>query len=392
MLVVLCAAQRVGTGRTEVSHKGTIYLGHLQINVHFFSIYAHAYKCKALFDFVEEGVAGKEVADVLQSGGGNVRHGFAREERLVGREQHIIKGEQACEYVVLDDGIGDILVEVAALFLIDIETGRADMARLEPIDEGFGVDESATTGVDNHHPLLHLGDGFGVDEVVVVLGERAVQGDDVRFAQKGVEGDILHVVLGCVIVVGIEVVAEDTHAEPLEDLDEDLGYFARSDNANGLAIEVKAHEPLQGEVAIACASGSPREVAVEGKDKSECELGNGMGRVCGYTDYANARLGCRGEVHIVEARTAEGNETDSEPSHLGQDIGREGVVDKTANDLGTLHEEDVVHVGMGFVVFDFKAVKGFALFVEEGVDGVEDLLVVLFSTKEGDTGHKTVNK
>ena len=361
-----------------------------------YCIFLHFYFCIGplctcrLLDFVGEGEVGKEVADVLQGGGGNVRQGFACEEGLVGREQHIVKGEQACEYVVLDDSIGDILVEISALFLIDIETGRADMARLEPIDKGFGVDESATTGVDNHHPLLHLGNGFGVDEVVVVLGERAVQGDDVRFAQKGVEGDVLHVVLGCEIVVGIEVVAEDTHAEALEDLDEDLGYLARSDDANGLAIEVKAHKPLQGEVAIACASGSPREVSVEGKDKSESELGNGMGRVCGYADYADARLGCRGEVHIVETCTAEGNETDSESSHLGQDIGREDVVDKATNHLCPLHEEDVVHIGVGFVVLDIKAIKGFALPVEEGVDGVEDLLVVLFSTKEGDTFHRGI--
>ena len=357
-----------------------------------FSFYRGQFPACRLLDLVGEGEAGKEVADVLQSGGGNVRHGFAREERLMGREQHIVKGEQAGEHVVLNDGIGDILVEVAALFLIDIETGRADMARLEPIDKCLSVDESATTCVDNHDSLFHLGNGIGVDNVMVVLGERAVQGDDVRFAEEGVEGDILHVVLGCEIVVGIAVVAADTHAEALQYFDEDLGYLARSDDANGLAIEVKAHETLQGEVAIACACGRPWEVAVEGKDKSECELGNGMGRVCGYTDYANARLGCRGEVHIVEARTAEGNETDSESSHLGQDIDREDVVDKATNHLGPLHEEDVVHVGMGFVVLDIKAVKGFALPVEEGVNGVEDLLVVLFSTKEGDTGHKTVNK
>ena len=341
-----------------------------------------------LFYLVDKGFVITEVADVLQSGGGNVGQGLAREERLVGCEQDIVERKQAGEDVILNDSIGDILVEIAAFFFIDIETRRADVTRLEPIDKGFGVDESATTRVDNHDTLLHLGNGFGVDNVMVVLGERAVERDDVGFAQEGVERNILHVVLRGEIIVGKEVVAKDTHAKTLQDFDEDLGYLARADDTDGLATEVKAHETLQGEIAIARARRSPSQVAVEGKDKSEGELGNGMGRVGRYADYANARLGCRGEVHIVVTRAAEGYEAHSEPSHLGNDIGCERVVDKTTNHLGSLYEEDVVHVGMGFVVLDFEAVKGVAVLVEERVDGVEDLLVVLFSTEKGYSFHR----
>lgn len=81
------------------------------------------------------------------------------------------------------------------------------------------MDELSPAGVDNHYAVLHLTDGVVVNQVSGLLRERAVQGDDVRAAVQFVQRGVYHLVLAGEIVVGIQVVGEDVHAETAQDSD-----------------------------------------------------------------------------------------------------------------------------------------------------------------------------
>ena len=68
-----------------------------------------------------------------------------------------------------------ILEKDIGFLLVNVETGGADLARLDAGQQRLGVDERPARGVDDNDALLHLFDGGGVDHVDGLRRERAVQ-------------------------------------------------------------------------------------------------------------------------------------------------------------------------------------------------------------------------
>ena len=68
-----------------------------------------------------------ECLNVFEGRAGDVVQRLAGEESLVGGEDHVVEGEQACQHVVVHDPVGGVLIEVIRLFLIDIQPRRSDL-------------------------------------------------------------------------------------------------------------------------------------------------------------------------------------------------------------------------------------------------------------------------
>ena len=96
---------------------------------------------------------------------GDVAQRLTGEEGLVAGDQDVGEGQQALEHVVLDDLRGEILEEQVGLLLVDVDGEIADLAALQALDHGAGVDQAASAGIDQHKPALGPGDAVGIDDV-----------------------------------------------------------------------------------------------------------------------------------------------------------------------------------------------------------------------------------
>ena len=126
------------------------------------------------------------------------------------------------------------------------------------------MDELSTSGIDNHYSVLHFTDGIVVDEIFGLLSQRAVQGDDIRIVIKLIQAGIYHLVFTGKIIVGIEVVGKDIHAESAQDTYQFFGNFSRTDDACCLSVHVEAQKSVQREVSVPCPPGGAWNFTVEG--------------------------------------------------------------------------------------------------------------------------------
>ena len=147
----------------------------------------------------------------------------------------------------------------------------------QSLDEVFGVDELSAAGVDDHHAGLHFGDAFGVDDVLCLGRERAVERDNVALCVEFVEFYDLDVMLLGKFVIGIEVVGQNVHAEAAQDLDQFLGDATHTDQAGRFAVHVEAEESLELEVSVAGAVDSTIDLAVKRKHERHGVLSTAWG-------------------------------------------------------------------------------------------------------------------
>ena len=66
----------------------------------------------------------------------------------------------------------------------DIQSRAGQALLSQGVGEGFVIDEGAATDVEKVCAGLHESEGFGINEVHVVVRERAVQGDDIRSSEE----------------------------------------------------------------------------------------------------------------------------------------------------------------------------------------------------------------
>ena len=135
----------------------------------------------------------------------NFSQRLVSEEGLVAADEHVVKGGQAHEVVVVDDLARVVHVEEGALTVVDVQRQAAQMLRLERGDDSLGVDQAAARRVDQHGTGLHLGQRLAVDDVLRLVRQRAVQADDVALHQEGVEVRVCPpAVLKLLVLEGVE--------------------------------------------------------------------------------------------------------------------------------------------------------------------------------------------
>ena len=317
------------------------------------------------------------VADVLERRVGDVAHGFAGEEGLVGGDDDVGEREEAGEGVVVDDFVGLVLVEVVALFLVNVEAGGAYLLIFQALDKLVGVDELTAPGVDNHDAGLHFINRLAVDEIFCFGRERAVESDDVRVLVQLVEGDVAETLRGGIRGVGEDIVGEDFHPETLEDVNQYAGDFPGADDTHRLAVHVETHEAVEREVAVARPPAGTGNLTIEGKHQGDSVFRHGVGRISRDADDADAILPGGSQIDVVVAGAAESEEFRAVLGHGAEDFGVGGIIHEDAGGLGFLGGDDGVGVQVALVVFALEA--------ESFVGLVEGSLVVGLRSEESDS-------
>ena len=81
----------------------------------------------AQLDFVHQRLLIFEIPYILQSRCCDVGQCFTGKESLMGGYDYIIERQQACQYIVVDDTVRFVFIEVLALLFIYIQSGRTDL-------------------------------------------------------------------------------------------------------------------------------------------------------------------------------------------------------------------------------------------------------------------------
>ena len=142
--------------------------------------------------------------------------------------------------LAIGDGLAHaVVVADAGLVLDDVQPRAADLAAFQPGHQRVRVDEGAACRVDQQHAVLHLGDGVGVDEVVVLRRSVRVQRDDVAAGIQLVQRDIVCVFLYS--VVRVEVVGQHLAAETAQIANDGLADLASANDAHCAVRDIAAH-------------------------------------------------------------------------------------------------------------------------------------------------------
>ena len=176
-----------------------------------------------------------------------------------------------------------------------------------------------------------------------------VEGDDIRFGEQLVQLHVLQARAG----IGELVIGQDLHAETSADIPKDAADLTGADEADGLAMEVKAGQSGQAEIEFPGADVCLVGPAVDGQKQCHGVLRHRVGRVGGDPEHVDLSKGRPG-VHVVEARAAQGDDLHAqlmEPVHNGL---IDGVVDKDADPVESGGQGDGILVEFGLVIFDLQ--------------------------------------
>ena len=285
-------------------------------------------------------------------------------------DQHIGKGQQARKHVVGEDVAAVVGEEQVGLLLVDVDGQAAEPAALERADHGLGVDHRAAAGVDEDGATRHARQALGVDQVVGVGVQRALQQQHAAARQQLVQRHVGRRHLG----VREGIVRQHLAAQALEDPQHAAPDAPGADHADGLAVQVEAEQSVELEIALAHPGRRAVRLAHQGQQQRQRVFGHRVRRVLGHTRHRQPKL-LRGlQVDVVEAGTAQQHQAHAELLQALEHRGVEAVVDE--------HADRLVPGG-----------GGHRLGAEVGLDvaeaarpgGLEALAVVALGTEEGNT-------
>ena len=214
-------------------------------------------------------------------------------------DQHVRKSEQAAENIVADDLVREVFEKDVAFLFVNIEPEVAELAGLERLDDRERVHERAAAGVDQHRAVLHPRERCGVDDVVILRRERAVQADDVRAREQLIERHVAHAerkALGVLEWVHRQHLA----IEPAHQLRDHRADLARADEPDRAPVKVKTEQPIEREVAFANAVVSAVQMPVERENEPDRVLRHRVRRIRRHPHDADAVPLCRREIDVVE--------------------------------------------------------------------------------------------
>ena len=204
----------------------------------------------------------------------------------------------------------------------DVEAGPGDGVLAEGGGEGGLVDEGAAAGVEEEGGGFHEAEGFGVDEVLGLGGEGAVEGEDVGGGEEGmvIEAGDFGGVGGAFAAEGV-----DGHAEGSGDAGHGAADVAEAGDADGFAGEFEGGVVETGEDGGLVPEGGLGGVAVdvggEVEEEGDGVLGDAGGGVSG--DVADGDVVEFGGVKINAVDAGGSDEDEFEIGAGGEEFGGE---------------------------------------------------------------------
>lgn len=252
---------------------------------------------------IRGGIALFKFQKILDGYCGNIAERLFCEERLMRGDNDIWHRDQPYQCVIFNNFLRAVLIEQVDLFFVHVQSRSSDFMAFQPFNEHFRIYQSAAGCVDNHNAGLHAGDSGVVDHMPGLVGQRAVQRDDVRLAQK-----LRQIHIGKVAGrVRKFIIVQHTHIEALADIRENAADFARADDADGFAVQIEAR---QTEIEGARADTGSVCMEIDGQQQRHCMLGHCVGGICRNAENMElSEAGAR--IHVVEACAAQRNDPDT---------------------------------------------------------------------------------
>ena len=219
------------------------------------------------------------------------------------RQQNIVECQQSSQNVVFQHLSREILEEVFAFFFVHVETRGADFAGLQRVDQRFRVDQPAASGVDDHHAPLHRRDAAGVDQMVGLAVERAMQRNNVRLRVYFIKRRVSHPGFGGKRVIRIGVEHQHGHPEPAENFRRQPSDPSAADDARRLARHIEPHQPADRKISIPRARVCLMRFPIERQNQRDGMFGDRMRRVFRYSDDIDAPVR-RLEIDVIIARAS----------------------------------------------------------------------------------------
>jgi hypothetical protein len=187
------------------------------------------------------------------------------------------------------------------LGLEHVERGAGDLACVHRFLERCLVDQAAAGAVDDPHALLGLGEVFLRQDVAGLVGERGVEGDEVRPRQQVVQFHLLHAHFHRALGREERIEGDDLHAQADGAGRDDRADVAGADQAEGLARHFHAHEAVlrpQARLGLGIGLG---DLAREGEHHGDGVFGGGD-RVAERGVHHHHALGRGvGDIDVVDA-------------------------------------------------------------------------------------------
>ena len=236
---------------------------------------------------------------------------------MVGQDD-VWHAAQSCQLRVGDHVAHAVIIVQAVLVFQHVQRRAAQLSAFQPGDEGIAVDQLAAGGVDDHRAGLHGRNGFGIDQMMVLLRGVGVQGNDVAFSQQGLQrhilGDLLH------LVVLIQVVGQQAAAEAGQVLQHRAADASRADDAHRAGGDVPADLTLQGVILCFAPLEDMPGLAQAHEHEHNGKVGHTVGRVV-HIGHLHAQLPGSLAVHMVVANGTAADDLDPqlmEPAHHGR--------------------------------------------------------------------------
>src|SRR5271165_1602370 len=125
--------------------------------------------------------------------------------------QHVGKGEQTRQLVVLQDLTREIFEKNPFFLLVDVQGHATNVTALQSLDQGFGMNKTAATDVDDYHSRLHSGQRLFIDDVIRFGCQRGMQRNEIAFSRQRLYFRILNFTLRRPSPVRKRVESEDAH-------------------------------------------------------------------------------------------------------------------------------------------------------------------------------------
>ena len=173
----------------------------------------------------------------------------------------------------------------------------------DTFDQIVSLNQSTSGGVDQDHAVFHLLDGLAVDQVIGVVHQRAVQGDQITLCQQFVQRYVSNEIFDGWILK--HIIGDDVHTKTVADSCHSSTDLTSTNDTCGLAVEVHTHQSAKAEVILTNLYISFVKMTVNCQSQSHCVLSNCFRRIARNTEYTDAKTFCSLHLYIVESCTAE---------------------------------------------------------------------------------------
>jgi hypothetical protein len=92
------------------------------------------------------------------------------QKSLMAGDQNIGKGHESGDEVVLQDVFRMILKKQLVFFFVHVQSQETDFSRFNGADDFPGIDQTASTCIDEHDALFHFCQALFVDQVTCLGG------------------------------------------------------------------------------------------------------------------------------------------------------------------------------------------------------------------------------